>query len=170
MNLSRLKINPNNPQKFNNLSKLENSIKKFPKMFPLRPMVYDPKTMQILGGNKRLICLQNLGFKEIPDTWIVSADELTEDEKKRFIIADNIGFGEWDFNILETEFNDCDIESWGLELNEFKPINLPSDEQKEPEVFEGFICVLKIKDETFPLVKESIEKICIEYGIEINIS
>ena len=70
MKLSKLKINPNNPQKFNDLSKLENSIKEFPKMMQLRPLVYDPETMQVLGGNKRLICLQNLGHKEIPDTWM----------------------------------------------------------------------------------------------------
>jgi hypothetical protein len=118
MKLSKLKINPNNPQTFDDLSKLENSIKEFPKMMDLRPLVYDPANMQMLGGNKRLICLQNLGYKEIPDNWIVSADELTEDEKKRFILADNIGFGEWDWEILETEFKDYNIEEWGI-INEF---------------------------------------------------
>jgi len=71
MKLSELKINPSNPQKFDDLSKLENSIKEFPKMMSLRPLVYDPKNMQVLGGNKRLICLQNLGFKEIPDNWVM---------------------------------------------------------------------------------------------------
>lgn len=115
MKLSTLKINPNNPQKFDDLSKLENSIKEFPKMMSLRPLIYDPKDMIVLGGNKRLICLQNLGFKEIPDNWIKSADELTEEEKKRFIIADNVGFGTWDEELLE-DWDKQDLEDWGLEL------------------------------------------------------
>ena len=83
MKLSELKLNPNNPQKFNDLSKLENSIRDFPKMMNLRPLVYDPATMEIIGGNKRLICLHNLKFKEIPDSWIKPADELTPEEKAR---------------------------------------------------------------------------------------
>jgi hypothetical protein len=69
MKLTELKVNPSNPQKFDDLSKLENSIKEFPKMMELRPLVTDASNM-VLGGNKRLICLQNLGYKEIPDTWV----------------------------------------------------------------------------------------------------
>ena len=116
MKLSKLKINPNNPQKFNDLSKLENSIKEFPKMMQLRPLVYDPETMQVLGGNKRLICLQNLGHKEIPDTWVMSANELTEEEKHRFIIADNVGFGQWDWDILANEWDSAELNEWGLDV------------------------------------------------------
>lgn len=119
MKLSELKINPNNPQKFDDLSKLENSIKEFPKMMELRPIIYDSKNMQVLGGNKRLICLQNLDYKEIPDNWVKAADELTEDEKKRFILADNIGFGEWDWDILESEFESDELEEWGLSVENF---------------------------------------------------
>lgn len=113
--ITDLKINPDNPQKFDDLSKLENSIKEFPKMMELRPMVYDPSTMYVLGGNKRLLCLQNLGFKEIPDTWVKSAESLTEDEKQRFIIADNVGFGEWDLELLQ-EWDAEKLEEWGLGL------------------------------------------------------
>jgi len=116
MKLSELKINPDNPQIFDDLSKLENSIKDFPKMMSLRKIVYDPKTMMVLGGNKRLICLQNLKYKEIPDEWVISADELTEDEKKRFVIADNVGFGEWDWDILANDWNQDELIEWGLDL------------------------------------------------------
>jgi len=115
MKLSEIKVNPNNPQTFDDLSKLETSINEFPKMMELRPMVYDPETMYVLGGNKRLVCLQNLGYKEIPDTWIKSAQELTKEEKQRFIIADNVGFGEWDMELLE-DWDKQDLEEWGLEL------------------------------------------------------
>jgi len=78
---------------FDDLTKLENSIKEFPKMMELRPLVVDNNNM-VLGGNKRLVCLKNLGYKEIPDTWVKRAKDLTEAEQKRFIIADNVGFGE----------------------------------------------------------------------------
>ena len=117
MQLSKLKVNPKNPQIFGDLSKLQKSIEEFPKMMVLRPMVYDPSSMEVLGGNKRLICLQDMGFKEIPDTWIVSAANLTKEEKKRFILADNIQFGEWDFEMPETEFSDIDVEELGLEVD-----------------------------------------------------
>ena len=79
-------------------------------------MVYDPETMFVLGGNKRLICLQKLGFKEIPDTWVRSAAELTEEEKKRFIIADNVGFGEWDWELLKEDYEIPELEEWGIEV------------------------------------------------------
>lgn len=107
--LSKLKLNPENPQKFKDLSKLENSLKEFPEMLKLRPLIYDPKTMYVLGGNKRLICLQNLGYKEIPKNWTLAADDITEEQKKRFVIADNVGFGEWDFDKLN--------EFWDYMLN-----------------------------------------------------
>jgi ParB-like chromosome segregation protein Spo0J len=118
MKLSKLKINPNNPQKFEDLAKLKRSLTEFPKMMELRPLVFDPLTGFVLGGNKRLICLQELGYKDIPDNWAVSAEGLSESEKKRFILADNIGFGEWDKKILELEFSEFDLDELGLELDE----------------------------------------------------
>ena len=141
MKLSKLKINPNNPQKFNDLSKLENSIKEFPKMMQLRPLVYDPETMQVLGGNKRLICLQNLGHKEIPDTWVMSANELTEEEKHRFIIADNVGFGQWDWDILANEWDSVQLAEWGIDVWQ-------NEDDKIAEI--GLI-----EDDEIPEVKES---------------
>lgn len=121
MKLTDIKINPDNPQKFDDLSKLENSIKEFPKMMELRPLVVDNDNM-VLGGNKRLLCLKNLGYKEIPDTWIKQAKDLTEAEQKRFIIADNIGFGEWDWDIL-SDWDSEELEAWGLELPMVDMIN-----------------------------------------------
>jgi len=129
MKLKEIKVNPDNPQKFNDLSKLENSIKEFPKMMELRPLVYDPETMQVLGGNKRLICLQNLGYKDIPDTWVLSAEDLTDEEKQRFIIADNVGFGQWDWDKLDN-WEMEDLEEWGLEL----PDNLIEQAQEGDEI------------------------------------
>ena len=113
MKISKIKLNPDNPQKFDDLSKLEQSIKEFPKMMTLRPLVLDANNM-VLGGNKRLICLQNLGYKEIPDQWVKYASDLTTEEQRRFIIADNVGFGEWDLEIL-SEWDEP-LEDWGLEI------------------------------------------------------
>ena len=119
MKLSKLKLNPNNPQKFDDLSKLKNSIKEFPKMLKLRQLIYDPKTMYVLGGNKRLICLKELGYKEVPDEWVKSADELTEDEKHRFVVQDNIQVGDWDFELLDTDWDTEELEEWGVNFGGF---------------------------------------------------
>ncbi len=116
MKLSKIKLNPNNPrlikdEKFNQLVK---SIKDFPKMMKLRPIIIDTSNM-VLGGNMRLKALKELGYKEIPEEWIKQADELTEDEKREFIIKDNIGFGEHDWDILVSWDSDL-LEEWGLDL------------------------------------------------------
>ena len=120
MKLSEIKINPSNPRVLNDerFRKLINSISEFPKMMTLRPIVVDSNNM-VLGGNMRLKALQFLKFKEIPDNWIKRADELTEEEKKRFIIADNVGFGEWDWDLIANEWNAEELNNWGLELPGF---------------------------------------------------
>jgi len=130
MKLSEIKINPNNPQKFTDLSKLENSIKEFPKMMELRPLVVDNNNM-VLGGNKRLLCLQNLGYKEIPDSWVKYAENLTEEEQRRFIIADNVGFGQWDWEVL-SDWSEP-LEDWGLEVPEFNNLEAEEDDYTIPD-------------------------------------
>lgn len=117
MKLSDIKPNPDNPRiiKDESFEKLCNSIKEFPKMMKLRPIVVDMQNM-VLGGNMRLKALQHLGFKEIPDEWVKRADELTEDEKRRFIIADNVSGGEWDWDTLKTDWDVEQINEWGLDV------------------------------------------------------
>ena len=140
MKLSQLKINPNNPRiiKDERFDKLVKSIKDFPKMMKLRPIIVDNDNM-VLGGNMRLKALQQLGFKEIPDEWIKRADELTEDEKNEFIIKDNIGFGEHDWDILANDWDSDKLVEWGLDLywtgSEFNSMNegdLDLDEEFNP--------------------------------------
>lgn len=115
--ISSIKSNPNNPRliKDDRFKKLVQSIKEFPKMMELRPIVVDSDNM-ILGGNMRLKALQELKYKEIPNEWIKSADKLTEEEKRRFIIADNVGFGEHDWDVLANEWNPEELEDWGLSI------------------------------------------------------
>ena len=138
MKISEIKPNPNNPRilKDEKFKKLVKSIEEFPKMMELRPIVIDNSNM-VLGGNMRLKALQHLKFKEIPDTWVKQAETLTDDEKQRFIIADNVGFGEWDWDIIANEWDAEKIAEWGLDLhiyggvdellNEFDKSNNPND-------------------------------------------
>lgn len=118
--LSDIKANPNNPRvvRDERFAKLCKSIQEFPKMMSLRPIVVDANSV-VLGGNMRLRALQHLKYKEVPDDWIRCADDLTEDEQKRFIIADNVGFGEWDWSTLANEWEAEELEDWGLEIPNF---------------------------------------------------
>jgi ParB-like chromosome segregation protein Spo0J len=117
MKLSDIKLNPNNPRVLRDekFKKLVKSIQEFPKMMKLRPIVVDSENI-VLGGNMRLKALQELKYKEIPDEWVKQANELTEEEKKRFIIADNVGFGEWDWDLLANEWDESDLNDWGVDL------------------------------------------------------
>ena len=130
MKLSQIKSNPNNPRviKDERFRKLVKSIEEFPKMMELRPMVVNADNI-VLGGNMRLKALKELGYKEVPDEWVKSAEELTEDEQRRFIIADNVGFGEHDFDILANEWNSVELEDWGLEGFPFEIEEEPKEQE-----------------------------------------
>ena len=121
MKLSKLKYNPENPRRISpeQLDKLVKSIESLPKMMELRPIVYDPNTMYVLGGNQRLAALRKMGKTEVPDTWVKSTDEMTEKEKREFILRDNVQSGEWDFGVLEENFADFDLDDIGIELPDF---------------------------------------------------
>lgn len=120
MKLSDIKANPTNPRvlRDDRFQKLKKSIQEFPKMLSLRPMVIDADNY-VLGGNMRLRALQDLGYKEIPDNWVRRADDLTDDEKKRFIIADNVSFGEWDWETIANEWDVQELNEWGLDTPGF---------------------------------------------------
>ena len=126
MKLKDIKPNKANPRtiKDDKFRKLLNSIQEFPKMMELRPMVIDADGT-VVGGNMRLKALQELGYTEIPDTWVRRAADLTDEEKQRFIIADNVGFGEWDWEELANEWDAGDLADWGLDMPGFDV--LPDD-------------------------------------------
>ena len=115
--ISDIKLNPNNPRliKDDKFRKLVKSIEEFPKMMALRPIVINADSV-VLGGNMRLKALQQLKYKEIPDEWVKRAEDLTEDEARRFIIADNVGFGEHDWEVLASDWDAAELEDWGLDL------------------------------------------------------
>lgn len=115
--LSEIKPNPKNPRliKDEKFKKLVKSIKDFPQMLELRPIVVDENNI-ILGGNMRYKALKEAGYKEVT---IVRANELTEEQKDEFIVKDNVGFGEWDWDSLANEWDVEKLDDWGLDLPGF---------------------------------------------------
>ena len=115
--LSEVKPNPNNPRliKDDKFHKLVKSIQDFPKMLEIRPIVVN-SDMIVLGGNMRLKACKEAGLKEVP---IIFADDLTEQEQRQFIIKDNVGFGEWDWEMIANEWDSEQLEEWGLDVPDF---------------------------------------------------
>jgi len=125
--LKDIKPNPNNPRviKDEKFAKLKKSIQDFPQMLELRPIVVDENNV-ILGGNMRFRALQDLGIKEVE---VLKASELTDEQKKEFIIKDNVGFGEWDWDKISDEWDVEQLEEWGLDVQNFDIYN--ENEQKD---------------------------------------
>jgi len=122
--IKQVKTNPNNPRfiKDDKFKKLVRSIKEFPEMLELRPIVVDKDNI-VLGGNMRLRACKEAGLKEVH---ILKADQLTEEQQREFIIKDNVGFGEWDWDNLANEWDTDRLEDWGLDL----PLGYEESEEK----------------------------------------
>ena len=105
--------NPTNPRtiKEGKFKKLVNSIQEFPEMLELRPIVVS-KDMEILGGNMRYQACKEVGLKEV---YIIKADKLTDKQIEEFIVKDNVGFGEWDWDVLANDWDVKELEEWGLD-------------------------------------------------------
>lgn len=140
MKLSDIKANPNNPRviKDDKFKKLVKSISEFPKMMELRPMVINADNI-VLGGNMRLRALKELKYKDIPDEWVKRAETLTEEEQRQFIIKDNVGFGEYDWEVLKTEWDIEELADWGLDMPTFEIDKVLEAEEDDFDVPEGGI-------------------------------
>lgn len=136
MKLTTLKKNPKNPRiiKDWNFQKLQRSIESFPQMMELRPIVIDEDNI-ILGGNMRFEAIKALGYEEVPDNWVVKVAELTEEQKKEFIIKDNVGFGEWDWDSLANEWDSDALTEWGLSTPTFDAPELDYSVLDEAETY-----------------------------------
>lgn len=159
VNASELKINPNNPRliKDEKFKKLVKSIEDFPEMIQLRPIVVDENNV-ILGGNMRYRAMIEAGLKEV---YIIKAENLTEQQKKEFIIKDNVGFGEWDWDILANEWSVDELDQWGLNLPAIN-VNDYLDKNKEIDTDE-FANTMTIKlnysEEEYLIVTEQLSRI-----------
>ena len=116
VDIKQVRSNPDNPRfiKDYKFEKLVKSIKEFPQMLELRPIVVN-QDMIVLGGNMRLKACEEAGIKEVP---IIFADNLTPEQEKEFIIKDNSSFGEWDWDLLANEWNTADLIDWGMDVPE----------------------------------------------------
>tara|TARA_B100000902_G_scaffold364562_1_gene384613 strand:- start:1597 stop:2733 length:1137 start_codon:yes stop_codon:yes gene_type:complete len=134
-----IKGNPKNPRIIKNdkFKKLVKSIQEFPEMLKLRPIVVD-EDMMVLGGNMRLKASKDAGLKEV---WIEVAEGLTEEQKKEFIVKDNVGFGEWEWDMLANEWDSVQLAEWGLDVWE----------NEDDKIAEAGL----IEDDEIPEVKES---------------
>jgi len=112
--INKLVANEKNPRiiKDSKFKKLVESIKEFPEMLKLRPIVVD-EDMIILGGNMRHKASIEAGLKEVP---VKIAKGLTQEQKNQFIIKDNVGFGDWDWAMIANEWNTIKITEWGLDV------------------------------------------------------
>jgi len=112
--LSDLKPNTNNPRfiRDEKFKKLVKSIQEFPQMLELRPIIVDAD-YTILGGNMRYMACKDLRITEVP---VIVADELTEEQALEFIIKDNVGFGEWEWDTLANEWDAVQLVDWGLDV------------------------------------------------------
>jgi hypothetical protein len=153
--INTVKANPNNPRiiKDDKFAKLVKSITDFPQMLNLRPIVVNDD-MVVLGGNMRLKACKEAGLKEIP---IIKASELTEHQQKEFIVKDNVGYGEWDWDDLANNWDAEELTEWGLTIpnwssghdinsmdesqldlsEEFNPVGLSADIQRVVFIFDN---------------------------------
>ena len=111
--INEIKLNPNNPRliKDDKFNKLVQSIKDFPEMLNIRPIVVNDD-MIILGGNMRFKACKEAGLKEVP---IIKASGLSAEKQREFLIKDNVSGGEWDFELLK-DWDALELEEWGIDM------------------------------------------------------
>jgi ParB-like chromosome segregation protein Spo0J len=144
MKLSDIKPNPSNPRiiKDDKFAKLVQSIKDFPQMLELRPIVINSDNI-VLGGNMRLRACKEAGLKEVP---VMRADDLTPEQQAEFIIKDNVGFGEWDWDMLANQWDAEKLNDWGLDVPKFEEIESEQDDLSH-SIKESYRIEIICKDE-----------------------
>lgn len=160
INIKEIKPNPNNPRvlKDDKFKKLVQSLKDFPEMANVRPIVVNTD-MIVLGGNMRLRAMQEAGWKKAP----VQIVDWTIEKQNEFIIKDNVGFGEWDWDVLANEWNESELTEWGLDIPNFNINNIDYSNKNEEINVDDFenemIIKLKFSENDYNLVREQLSKI-----------
>jgi hypothetical protein len=158
--ISKLKGNPSNPRVLRDekFIKLKNSIEAFPDMLQKRPIVAvtdkDGKYM-VLGGNMRLKACADLGMKDVP---VILADEWTEEQRREFIIKDNVGFGEWDWDQLANEWDAGQLSDWGLDAPGFDVPEIDAPELSDAPKPEYQQMTFTLHDTQAETVKAAMDK------------
>jgi len=130
IDINKVKLNPDNPRKIvkAKFDKLVRSIKEFPQMLDIRPIVVD-ENLVVLGGNMRLQALKEAGYTQVP---IVKAEDLTDEQKREFVVKDNISYGEWDWDILANEYDAYELDEMGMDLDP-RLFSAPEDDDSASE-------------------------------------
>ena len=172
VHISEVKENPDNPRVIKNekFKKLVQSIKDFPEMLNIRPIVVD-KDMFVLGGNMRLRACKEVGIQELN---IIKATSLTKEQQKEFMIKDNSSFGEWDWDTLGNVWDTNKLQDWGMDvwspnLDDFNPEINPETYYKEMTDEEYEKKKLEIDNRNYEKTREFIECICPKCFHEFNI-
>jgi len=149
--------NPKNPRviKDSKFIKLVNSIKEFPEMLEKRSIVVD-ESMMVLGGNMRLKACKEAGLKKV---WVDVAEGWTDKQKKEFIIKDNVGFGEWDWDLLANEWETNELSDWGVDSFEFSDKDYNDQEVDLDDFKDEQVLKLNFNQEEYLFVKESLSKL-----------
>jgi ParB-like chromosome segregation protein Spo0J len=159
MLINEIKPNPNNPRiiKDNKFKQLVKSIQDFPQMLELRPIVIDENNM-VLGGNMRLKACIEAGITDVP---VIHANNLSEEKKKEFIVKDNVGYGEWDWDDLANNWDVEELTQWGLDIPNFDTEGF-SDKNKElslDDVTDSMTIILKYTEDEYHIVKDALLKL-----------
>jgi ParB-like chromosome segregation protein Spo0J len=159
MLITEIKSNPNNPRiiKDHKFKQLIKSIQDFPQMLELRPIVIDENNM-VLGGNMRLKACLEAGLTDVP---VIHANNLSEEKKKEFIVKDNVGYGEWDWDDLANNWDGLELTEWGLDIPNFNTEGF-ADKNKElslDDVSDSMTINLKYTEDEYHIVKEALLKI-----------
>jgi len=173
VSISSITENAANPRFINKhkFQKLVNSVREFPEMLSLRPIVVN-KDNVILGGNMRYKACKELGLKEV---YIIQAADLNDKQAQEFIVKDNVGFGEWDWDILANAFDNVELKEWGLGVwqpEEDISNNTDYSNNSLDEKLNRFLDA-KIKNITIPFENEEfddivdrLEKLLLKYNCE----
>ena len=159
MRIVEIKPNPNNPRiiKDDKFKKLVQSIKSFPQMLELRPIVIDENNV-VLGGNMRLKACIEAGLTDVP---VKQAADLTEEQKKEFIVKDNVGYGGWDWSDLANNWETDELEEWGLDIIGFSNVEDLGDSFSLPDGDKSPFqqMTFTLADEQATQIKNAIEEI-----------
>lgn len=159
--LNTIKENPSNPRKISNekFAKLKTQIKDMPETLKFRPIVIN-KDNVIVAGNMRHRALLELEMDKVPSEWVAKADDLTDEQVRKFIIIDNIGYGEHDWEMLQAEWDFDELEDWGLDVPSFAHDEVDySDKNKEIDIDEfddKMILKLEFTEDEYHLVKDKL--------------
>ena len=163
MDITLIKSNPNNPRVIRDakFKQLVRSIQEFPEMLELRPIVVN-EDMITLGGNMRLRACIEAGLTDVP---VLIAKGLTEEQQQEFIIKDNVGFGEWDWDDLANNWDEANLKLWGLDFPMFDEGKFQDEQDTQP-----FIKVsIEATNDTFIEMNEKLQNLCDEYNVIMKV-